>query len=62
MSANVSIVCDVVDVSCVTFAGLNIGPVCKRDVVKASVMLEHDSQWAVILAFDIKVKVMANVL
>ncbi|OUC47417.1 putative translation initiation factor aIF-2 [Trichinella nativa] len=27
----------------------------KRDVVKVSTMLEHDPQWAVILAFDVKV-------
>ena len=27
----------------------------KRDVMKASVMLERDEQWAVILAFDVKV-------
>lgn len=29
----------------------------KRDVMKASAMLEHDSQWATILAFDVKVSV-----
>ncbi|CAI8008990.1 Eukaryotic translation initiation factor 5B [Geodia barretti] len=38
------------------YCGVNIGPVHKRDVMKASVMLEHDSQWAVILAFDVKVE------
>ena len=37
------------------FSGINIGPIHKRDVMKASVMLEHDDQWAVILAFDVKV-------
>ena len=26
------------------YCGVNIGPVHKRDVMKASVMLEHDSQ------------------
>ena len=26
------------------YSGVNIGPVHKRDVMKASVMLEHDSQ------------------
>ena len=26
------------------YAGVNIGPVHKKDVMKASVMLEHDSQ------------------
>ncbi len=28
----------------------------KRDVMKASVMLEHDEKYAVILAFDVKVE------
>ncbi|XP_019716239.1 eukaryotic translation initiation factor 5B isoform X2 [Hippocampus comes] len=37
-------------------AGINIGPVHKRDVMKASTMLEHDPQYAVILAFDVKVE------
>mmetsp|Transcript_20813 Transcript_20813/g.29227 ORF Transcript_20813/g.29227 Transcript_20813/m.29227 type:complete len:680 (+) Transcript_20813:889-2928(+) len=36
-------------------ANINIGPVSKRDVVKASVMLEHAREYAVILAFDVKV-------
>ncbi|CAH1267270.1 EIF5B [Branchiostoma lanceolatum] len=40
----------------IPFAGINIGPVHKRDVMKASVMLEHDSQYAVILAFDVRVE------
>lgn len=26
------------------YAGINIGPVHKKDVMKASVMLEHDPQ------------------
>lgn len=39
----------------IPYAGINIGPVHKKDIMKASVMLEHDSQWAVILAFDVKV-------
>ena len=53
------------------YAGVNIGPVHKKDVMKASVMLERDNQyvdklnfdmynffsrWAVILAFDVKVE------
>ena len=38
------------------YCGINIGPVHKKDVMKASTMLEHDSQWAVILAFDVKVE------
>ena len=28
----------------VQYAGVNIGPVHKKDVLRASVMLEHDSQ------------------
>uniref|UniRef100_A0A668A839 Eukaryotic translation initiation factor 5B n=1 Tax=Myripristis murdjan TaxID=586833 RepID=A0A668A839_9TELE len=40
----------------VPYAGINIGPVHKKDVMKASTMLEHDPQFAVILAFDVKVE------
>ncbi|KAL8617183.1 hypothetical protein ACOMHN_014353 [Nucella lapillus] len=40
----------------VKYAGINIGPVHKKDVMKASIMLEHDPQYAVILAFDVEVK------
>ncbi|VDI56569.1 translation initiation factor 5B [Mytilus galloprovincialis] len=40
----------------IPYAGINIGPVHKKDIMKASVMLEHDSQYAVILAFDVKVE------
>ena len=29
---------------CLQYAGINIGPVHKKDVMKASVMLEHDPQ------------------
>ncbi len=39
----------------IPYAGVKIGPVVKRDVMKASVMLEHDEKYAVILAFDVKV-------
>uniref|UniRef100_A0A671PHF1 Eukaryotic translation initiation factor 5B n=1 Tax=Sinocyclocheilus anshuiensis TaxID=1608454 RepID=A0A671PHF1_9TELE len=38
------------------YAGINIGPVHKKDVMKASTMLEHDPQYAVILAFDVKIE------
>ena len=38
------------------YAGINIGPVHKKDVMKASVMLEHDPQYAVILAFDVRIE------
>jgi len=40
----------------IPYAGINIGPVHKKDVVKASVMLERDEQWAVIMAFDVKIE------
>ena len=38
------------------YAGVKVGPVVKRDVMKASVMLEHELKYAVILAFDVKVE------
>ncbi|XP_056287664.1 eukaryotic translation initiation factor 5B [Pseudoliparis swirei] len=40
----------------VPYAGINIGPVHRKDVMRASTMLEHDLQYAVILAFDVKVE------
>ncbi|XP_063809440.1 eukaryotic translation initiation factor 5B isoform X2 [Pseudophryne corroboree] len=40
----------------VPYAGINIGPVHKKDVMKASVMLEHDPQYSVILAFDVRIE------
>ncbi|KAM9327450.1 eukaryotic translation initiation factor 5B [Pholidichthys leucotaenia] len=43
-------------ISKVPYAGINIGPVHKKDVMKASTMLEHDPLYAVILAFDVKVE------
>uniref|UniRef100_M4BX90 Eukaryotic translation initiation factor 5B n=1 Tax=Hyaloperonospora arabidopsidis (strain Emoy2) TaxID=559515 RepID=M4BX90_HYAAE len=39
-----------IPVSCV-----NIGPVYKKDVMRASVQLEHQPEFATILAFDVKV-------
>jgi len=36
-------------------SGINLGPIHKRDVIKASVMLERAKEYAVILAFDVKV-------
>ncbi|KAJ8896172.1 hypothetical protein PR048_001515 [Dryococelus australis] len=38
------------------YSNIRIGPVVKKDVMKASTMLEHDSQYATILAFDVKVE------
>ncbi|XP_005102500.2 eukaryotic translation initiation factor 5B [Aplysia californica] len=40
----------------IPYAGISIGPVHKKDIMRASVMLEHDSQYAVILAFDVRVE------
>ncbi|XP_008809293.2 eukaryotic translation initiation factor 5B-like [Phoenix dactylifera] len=42
------------DVS-IPFSDFNIGPVHKKDVMKASVMLERKKEYATILAFDVKV-------
>ncbi|KAK3924906.1 Eukaryotic translation initiation factor 5B [Frankliniella fusca] len=40
----------------IPYANIRIGPVVRKDVMKASIMLEHDSQFATILAFDVKVE------
>ncbi len=32
---------------------MNIGPIHKKDVIKASIMLEHKPEYATILAFDV---------
>lgn len=37
-------------------SGIAIGPVHKKDVMRASVMLERQREFAVILAFDVKVR------
>ncbi|VFQ84893.1 unnamed protein product [Cuscuta campestris] len=42
------------DVS-IPVSGIGIGPVHKKDVMKASVMLEKKKEYATILAFDVKV-------
>ena len=38
------------------YSGIRVGPVVKRDVMRAAAMLEHDPMYAVILAFDVKVE------
>ncbi|OWF43780.1 eukaryotic translation initiation factor 5B-like [Mizuhopecten yessoensis] len=43
-------------VSNIPYAGINIGPVHRKDIMKASIMLEHDTQYATILAFDVRVE------
>jgi len=40
----------------IPYAGVRIGPVVKKDVMRASTMLEHEQKYAVILAFDVKVE------
>lgn len=40
----------------IPYSNIRIGPVVKRDVTKASTMLEHESQYATILAFDVKIE------
>ena len=40
----------------IPYAGVKIGPVVKKDVMKASVMLEHESKYCMILAFDVKIE------
>ncbi|CAL8086253.1 unnamed protein product [Calicophoron daubneyi] len=39
----------------IPYSGINIGTVHKKDVMKASIMVEKDAKWAVILAFDVKI-------
>jgi len=43
-------------------SAVGIGPIHKRDVTRASVMLEHDKKYAVILAFDVKTEKTAQQL
>lgn len=40
----------------IPISGLNIGPVHKKDVIKASMMLEHAKEYAVMLCFDVKIE------
>ena len=41
--------------SSIPAASINIGPVHKKDVIRAGTMLEKSKDLAVILAFDVKV-------
>merc|ERR1711966_470601 len=36
-------------------SGYGLGTVSKKDVVQASIMLEHKREWATILAFDVSI-------
>lgn len=40
----------------IPYSNIRIGPVVKKDVMKASIMLEHSPLYATILAFDVKVE------
>jgi translation initiation factor 5B len=42
-------------VSKIPVAAVGIGPVHRREVMRASIMLEHETEYATILAFDVKV-------
>lgn len=39
----------------VPVGSINIGPVHKRDVMKASVMCDRAPEYAIVLAFDVKI-------
>jgi len=41
----------------VSYTGVNIGPINKHDIIKASNMYKHNPLYAVILAFDIKIDI-----
>ncbi|GMS87839.1 hypothetical protein PENTCL1PPCAC_10014, partial [Pristionchus entomophagus] len=40
----------------IPYSNVNIGPVHKRDVQKAAVMMEHNAEYTCILAFDVRVE------
>lgn len=40
----------------IPYSNIRIGPVVKKDVMKASIMLEHSPLYATILAFDVKIE------
>merc|ERR1711972_493476 len=40
----------------IPYARVRIGPVVRKDVMRASTMLEHEEKYACILAFDVKVE------
>jgi len=47
---------DFLRTSKIPYSNIRIGPVVKKDVMKASIMLEHSPLYATILAFDVKVE------
>lgn len=46
---------------CAQYAGIRIGPVVKKDVMKASIMLEHDSQWVQPLDYRLSYNIVVTV-
>ncbi|CAF3541853.1 unnamed protein product [Rotaria sordida] len=40
----------------IPYSGINIGPVHRKDIIRASTQLERDPQWAVVLAFDVRIE------
>ena len=46
---------DICGIENTRYAGVRIGPVVRKDVMRASTMLEHEEKYACILAFDVKV-------
>lgn len=46
----------------ISVSGISIGPVHKKDVMRAAVMLEHQPEFALILAFDVKINTDAKTL
>ncbi|VVC44813.1 Translation protein, beta-barrel domain,Translation initiation factor IF- 2, domain 3,P- [Cinara cedri] len=47
---------DFLRTSNIPYSNIRIGPVVKKDVMKASIMLEHSPIYATILAFDVKIE------
>lgn len=47
---------DFLRTSNIPYSNIRIGPVVKKDVMKASIMLEHFPLYATILAFDVKIE------
>ncbi|UJR25567.1 hypothetical protein I4U23_006912 [Adineta vaga] len=40
----------------IPYSGINIGPVHRKDIIRSSAQLERDPQWAVVLAFDVRIE------
>ncbi|CAF1323503.1 unnamed protein product [Adineta steineri] len=44
------------ETSNIPYAGINIGTVHRKDIVRASAQLDRKPQWAVVLAFDVRIE------